>query len=104
MSRGEGFVCVCVCVCVYVCVCVELSSQSAVCDMGKINKTFLPQSASSEEKLLCWVACFPILTFPKSCAFAVVFTPSGVHSKAQSLEEEGIPLQGLFQHVIWLVI
>ena len=96
--------CVCVCVCVYVCVCVELSSQSAGCDMGKINKTFLPQSASSEEKLLCWVACFPILTFPKSCAFAVVFTPSGMHSKAQSLEEEGIPLQGLFQHVIWLVI
>ena len=86
----------CVCVCVCVCVC-RAASQSAGCHMGKINKTFLPQSASSEEKLLCRVTCLLVLTFPKSCVFAVVFTPSGIQLKAQSLGEEGIPLQGLFQ-------
>ena len=90
VSRGEGCVCVCVCVC-------RAASQSAGCHMGKINKTFLPHSASSEEKLLCRVTCLLVLMFPKSCVFAVVFTPSGIQSKAQSLGEEGIPLQGLFQ-------
>lgn len=82
VSTGEGFV--------SVCVCIELFSQSAGCDMGKINKTFLPQSASSEEKLLSRVTCLLALTFPKSCVFADVFTPSGEHSEAQSLGEEGI--------------
>ena len=59
VSRGEGCVCVCVCVCVC-----RAASQSAGCHMGKINKTFLPQSASSEEKLLCRVTCLLVLTFP----------------------------------------